>query len=212
MDTSGRIHTGINVHHFTGGPCAELVVLGSAAAAGAGPLATMVAVGDRDRGVIAPCGRCRQVLLDQHPDCLVIVPDGDEPSPVPIRKLLPHSYRSPDATPERFLRFTPDSYEAVVTGRKTATTRFDDPCVVGPVWLLFEFDDGYRRLPGFIESVDSTRFDRITDEDAQREGGSAAPEVQHGLRRHHPTIRPDSPVDAVRFRLLGNTSAASDPS
>ncbi|GAA1524353.1 hypothetical protein [Brevibacterium permense] len=24
MDTTGRIHTGVNVHHFTGGPCAEL--------------------------------------------------------------------------------------------------------------------------------------------------------------------------------------------
>lgn len=36
MDTSGRIHTAVNVYHFTGGPCAELVVLGAAAAAGAG--------------------------------------------------------------------------------------------------------------------------------------------------------------------------------
>lgn len=28
----------------------------------------MVPVGDGDHGVIAPCGRCRQVLLNQHPD------------------------------------------------------------------------------------------------------------------------------------------------
>jgi cytidine deaminase len=32
MDTAGRIHTAVNVFHFTGGPCAELVVLGAAAA------------------------------------------------------------------------------------------------------------------------------------------------------------------------------------
>src|SRR5690606_24277356 len=75
MDTSGRIHTGVNVHHFTGGPCAELVVIGAAAAANAGPLVTIAAVGDRNRGVLAPCGRCRQVLLDLHPDALVVVPD-----------------------------------------------------------------------------------------------------------------------------------------
>ena len=74
MDTTGRIFTGVNVYHFTGGPCAELVVLGQAASEGAGPLTTIVAVGDGGRGVIPPCGRCRQVLLDQHPDCFVIVP------------------------------------------------------------------------------------------------------------------------------------------
>ena len=62
MDTEGRIFTGTNVYHFTGGPCAELVVLGAAATAGAGPLTTMVAVGNEARGVIAPCGRCRQTL------------------------------------------------------------------------------------------------------------------------------------------------------
>src|SRR3712207_5766916 len=73
MDTTGRIHTGVNVFHFTGGPCAELVVLGAAAAAGAGPLTTIVAVGDGGRGVIPPCGRCRQHLLDLHPDCFVIL-------------------------------------------------------------------------------------------------------------------------------------------
>lgn len=36
MDVTGTIHTTVNVYHFAGGPCAELVVLGAAAAAGAG--------------------------------------------------------------------------------------------------------------------------------------------------------------------------------
>jgi cytidine deaminase len=94
-DTSGRIWTGVNVLHFTGGPCAELVALGSAAAAGAGPLTTIVAVGDRDRGVLAPCGRCRQVLLDLHPDIAVLVPAGAVgPTAVPVADLLPHGYRA----------------------------------------------------------------------------------------------------------------------
>jgi hypothetical protein len=33
MDTHGWNHSGVNVHHFTGGPCAELAVVGLAAAA-----------------------------------------------------------------------------------------------------------------------------------------------------------------------------------
>jgi cytidine deaminase len=41
MDTHGRIHVGVKNHHFTVGPCAELVVLGIAATADAGPLVTM---------------------------------------------------------------------------------------------------------------------------------------------------------------------------
>ncbi|WGP05119.1 hypothetical protein QFE97_13510 [Bacillus subtilis] len=44
MDTVGRIHTGVNVHHFNGGLCAELVAIGTAAAANAGPLVTIAAV------------------------------------------------------------------------------------------------------------------------------------------------------------------------
>src|SRR5699024_11401305 len=74
MDTTDRIHTGVNVNHFTGGSCAEIVAIGTAAAAGAGPLVTIAAVGDRDRGVLSPCGRCRHVILDLHPDAPLIPP------------------------------------------------------------------------------------------------------------------------------------------
>ena len=52
MDADGVIYTGVNVHHFTGGPCAEVVVLGVAAAAAAAPLITMVAVGSDGRGIL----------------------------------------------------------------------------------------------------------------------------------------------------------------
>lgn len=88
----GRIITGVNVYHFTGGPCAELVVIGTAAAQGAYDLDTMVAVGDRGRGVIPPCGRCRQVLLDYFPALKVIVGSGGTLSAVPVVDLLPESY------------------------------------------------------------------------------------------------------------------------
>jgi cytidine deaminase len=207
MDTTGRIFIGVNAYHFTGGPCAELVVLGVAAAEGAGPLTTMVAVGDGGRGVIAPCGRCRQVLLDQHPDCLVIVPGESGPDAVAIRDLLPRAYHFPDAVAERLVRFDPRYYDAIANGRKTATTRFHDPCAVGPAWFLFDFDDEYRRLRGFVESIVTKRFDELTDEDAHREDCATAEELRELLRWHYPDIADDSPVEFARFQLLAKDEA-----
>jgi cytidine deaminase len=88
----GRIITAVNAYHFTGGPCAELVLIGAAAAQGAYELDTIVAVGDRERGVVPPCGRCRQALLDYFPTLNVIVGSGDAVRTVPITDLLPESY------------------------------------------------------------------------------------------------------------------------
>ncbi len=88
----GRIVTAVNAYHFTGGPCAELVLIGAAAAQGVYDLDTIVAVGDRDRGVVPPCGRCRQALLDYFPDLKVIVGEGDRVRAVLITDLLPASY------------------------------------------------------------------------------------------------------------------------
>lgn len=88
----GRIVTAVNAYHFTGGPCAELVLIGAAAAQGLYELDTIVAVGDRDRGVVPPCGRCRQVLLDYFPALDVIIGAGDSVRTVAITDLLPESY------------------------------------------------------------------------------------------------------------------------
>lgn len=88
----GRIITAVNAYHFTGGPCAELVLIGAAAAQGAYELDTIVAVGDRERGIVPPCGRCRQVLLDYFPTIEVIVGTGDGPRAFSVADLLPESY------------------------------------------------------------------------------------------------------------------------
>jgi cytidine deaminase len=88
----GRIVTAVNVYHFTGGPCAELVLIGAAAAQGVYELDTIVAVGDRDRGVVPPCGRCRQVLLDCFPALKVIVGEEDRVRTVHMADLLPERY------------------------------------------------------------------------------------------------------------------------
>ncbi|MFG2906921.1 cytidine deaminase family protein [Kitasatospora sp. NPDC048286] len=91
-NADGRIVTALNAYHFTGGPCAELVLIGAAAGQGVYELTTVVAVGDRERGVIPPCGRCRQVLLDYFPEVGVIVGRGPELRTVPVSALLPGAY------------------------------------------------------------------------------------------------------------------------
>jgi len=88
-DAAGRIHVGVNVYHFTGGPCAELVALGTARTSGARELTAIVAVGDSGRGVKAPCGRDRQILADYHPNIRVIVPTPLGVRNVAIDDLLP---------------------------------------------------------------------------------------------------------------------------
>lgn len=85
----GRMFGGINVYHFTGGPCAELVALGHARASGARALDSIVAYGDRGRGPIGPCGRDRQVLFDYHPGIRVLLPTEDGLRSVRITDLLP---------------------------------------------------------------------------------------------------------------------------
>jgi cytidine deaminase len=84
-----RMYGGINLYHFTGGPCAELVALGHARASGARELSTIVAVGNHGRGPVGPCGRDRQILLDYHPNIRVILPTTDGVKSVRIKDLMP---------------------------------------------------------------------------------------------------------------------------
>ena len=93
-NADGDVFSGLNVFHFTGGPCAELVVLG--VAAGGAPLVSMVAV--KQTGVVPPCGRCRQVLFDYFPDLRVVIDlDDRRRRAVPLRELLPWPPYSPPA-------------------------------------------------------------------------------------------------------------------
>lgn len=97
-DTAGRMHGGINLYHFTGGPCAELVALGHARASGARGLTTIVAVGDGGRGPVGPCGRDRQVLFDYHPRIRVLLPTGNGVRSVRILDLMPLVRGGPSRT------------------------------------------------------------------------------------------------------------------
>lgn len=203
MDTYGRIHTGVNVHHFTGGPCAELVAIGTAAAAEAGPLVTIAAAGDGGRGLMSPCGRCRQVILDLHPDALVAIPGADPAGAAdiaPISTLLPRYYRQPDSAPQRLLRFHPRYYDATTSARKTLTVRWQESHTPGPALAYFEHTD-HGPLPVEITSVDNHRLSELTPQILALQTGSSVTRYIAGLRDHYPTMPEDAEVDVVTFRL-----------
>jgi cytidine deaminase len=166
-------------------------------------LITIVAVADGERGVIAPCGRCRQVLLDLHPDVYAIVPIDGELQSRPIRDLLPSSYRranSPDRM--RVEYFHPRYFEPIVAGHKTATVRYRDPVQVGPA--VFVFDDGHtvRRLDGDVEQVNARKVAKLTDDDAHREDLDDRQSLLDALAEHYPDLHDDDMVDVVTFRIV----------
>lgn len=191
MDLRGNIYAGVNNYHFNGGPCAELVVLGMAASAHAGRLASMVAVADGGRGVISPCGRCRQVMLDQHTDICVLVPTDEGIRSVSVRELLPFSYMHPDEDPDRFVRFSARYYDDVIAGTKTRTIRYRDPVPLGPTTFVFEDEQttGFRVLDGVIDSITPIRLSDLDEE------------YQKGLEGHYPDLPGDVLLDDVRFHI-----------
>jgi len=204
LDTDGRLHHAVNVHHFTGGPCAELVAIGVAAATTRAPLVAMVAVGDRGRGVIPPCGRCRQVMLDYFPNIMVLVLDGGAVRAVPIRELLPWSFdwheqqeqEKPGTT--QVVHFGASYLDAARAGAKRTTIRFRDPVAVGPAILWFECDPPVT-LQAAVTRVVPTVISRLTDDDAVRDGFRDRAELIEHLDLHYPGIADDDDVTIVHF-------------
>ncbi|TVU63946.1 hypothetical protein FQP90_08100 [Paenarthrobacter nitroguajacolicus] len=201
MDTNGRIYEAVNVHHFTGGPCAELVTLGVAAAAQTGPLVTMAAAGSDGRGLIPPCGRCRQVMLDLHPDILIAVPTAVGPQMHSIRKLLAESYVHPEADAERIFRFNKRYYDAIVSGVKTSSVRWDEHLSVGPALFYFEDDDAHKPLQGQILTVQRYRLSELTIERLRLREDDTVENYVDDLRTHYPLMPDDTFVDVVDFRV-----------
>lgn len=197
LDENARIHVGLNLYHFTGGPCAELVALAVARAAGARAPRLIVAVGDAGRGVLAPCGRDRQVLADYFPDIQVIVPTEEGTQVVPIAELLPRTFRWQAQQVQR-LRFRAGHLAAVRDGSKRVTMRFRDPVQVGPALLVFEADDE-ACLPGHITSTVAKPVSSITDDEARQDGFASAAEVLPGLRDYYPSLKPSDEIVIVHF-------------
>lgn len=201
MDTSGQIHTAVNVHHFTGGPCAELVVLGVAAAAQAGPLIAMASAGDRGRGLNAPCGRCCQVMLDLYPDLRVAVPTESGPQMRPIANLLPDALNAPDPHAERVLRFHKRYYEPIMAGKKLSTARWNEPVAPGPAIFYFEDDEDHGPLQGQILEVNKFLLDELTPDALRLTGDDTVNEYIAILRVFYPEMPADAVIEVADFIL-----------
>jgi cytidine deaminase len=217
MAADYRMFAGVNLYHFTGGPCAELVALGAARAQGARQLRCIVAVGNHGRGVLGPCGRDRQVFVDYYPAMRVIVPTPDGLRSVLAADLMPLAqrwtaqdgtggledeslYQDPETTGPQAVRFDPRHLDAVRSGIKTKTTRFHDPAHLGPARLVFESDPEVV-LPGEVTELRHCLVAELTDEDARAEGMQVAADLRRGLRDHYPDLADTDEVDVVTFRL-----------
>lgn len=94
---SGRVFTAVNLDATVGraAVCAEAVALGAAVMAGE-TVALVAAVRhprpDEPGGpaLVAPCGLCRELLLDHAPEAEVLMPGEGR---VALRALLPRPYR-----------------------------------------------------------------------------------------------------------------------
>ena len=92
----GRVVTGCNVENVSYGLglCAECAVVCALYSGGGGRLVALSCVGP-DAGLLMPCGRCRQVLLEHGgPGMLIDHPRG----PQPLRMLLPDAFGPDDLT------------------------------------------------------------------------------------------------------------------
>lgn len=88
---SGRIYTGINLDLACGiGFCAEHSAVAEMLKSRETVVRSIVAV-NAER-IVAPCGRCREMLVQVDPrnlDCEVLLPDGASAT---LRELLPNAW------------------------------------------------------------------------------------------------------------------------
>lgn len=89
LTADGQMFLGVNLYHFSGGPCAEVVALGRMLTDTDSLPVSIVAVGRVERGVVSPCGVCRQILHDRWPDVDVILDRAGTLIRVGIAELLP---------------------------------------------------------------------------------------------------------------------------
>lgn len=206
-DARGEVFTGMNVSHFTGGPCAEPVVIGQAAAAGAAPLTTIVAVLAHGRQVIPPCGRCRQQLFDYYPDSRAIIRGKNGLESVPITALLPLPYDYRDyepGGPPPALHMGDRYLDAIRNGTKRGTVRVHDPVAPGPIRLIFEHEDGSATtLAADVTGVERKTAAGLTDQDAVLDGFADLTELRTALDSHYPGLAGSTEVDLVRFETTG---------
>ena len=91
---NGKVYSGVNCDGIHGS-CAEYITIGMAISAGERKFDTIVAVHDKAPNcLVAPCGNCRQMLVEYCPDIKVILNNDDnEMIKVDIKDLIPFAWK-----------------------------------------------------------------------------------------------------------------------
>ena len=93
LGSNGRIYTGVNVENASYGLtlCAEKAALAQAVSDGCRSFKS-IAVYEKKKGVILPCGACRQALYEFSPKCKVALRSTKGTSFISLEKLLPKAF------------------------------------------------------------------------------------------------------------------------
>ncbi len=91
---NGKIITGVNVENSSYGLtiCAERNAIAQAIKEGIREFDALVCV-ESKKGIITPCGACRQVLTEFNPELKVLIKKGGKESFINLSKLLPESFK-----------------------------------------------------------------------------------------------------------------------
>ncbi|MDH6132428.1 cytidine deaminase [Kitasatospora sp. MAA4] len=100
LAADGRIIVGLHSEAMVGrfSVCAETAALSSAILCGASPVAIAAVRYPKpsEEGparIVAPCGACRELLLDYAPDIGVVIQRGDSAGLIPVSQEFPDKYR-----------------------------------------------------------------------------------------------------------------------
>ncbi|MFC8084528.1 ASCH domain-containing protein [Streptomyces sp. NPDC057340] len=184
MAADYRMFAGVNLYHFTGGPCAELVALGAARAQGARQMRCIVAVGNHD-----------------------VMPLTQRWTPEGMSALDPSLCQDRETAGSPIIRFNPRYLEGVRSGTKTKTTRFRDPAQLGPARLVFESDPEVV-LSAEVTGIRHCLVSELTLQDAQAEGLTTTAELREALNAHYPDLAGTDQVDVITFHLNDRTGGA----
>ncbi|ROZ61496.1 ASCH domain-containing protein [Kocuria soli] len=200
---SGATVLGLNTYHFLGGPCGEVSALSNHAASRPDDAIVAVAAAYGAAGdVIAPCGKCRQILFDLDPGIECVVRTANGLTSLAARELLPFGYdwRAVEA-PQRIYMW--EGYESTIRdGSKRQTIRIDDPFRPGPAELMFEKTSGETvTIAAEVTAVRAVARDELSEDDARRDGFTDLDALHRALDQHYPGLAAADQVDIVSFTI-----------
>lgn len=203
LTRSGKHVLGLNAYHFLGGPCGEITALANHAATHpSDPVVAVVAVYGPTGQVIAPCGKCRQVLYDLDPTIQCVVRGSNGLEALSITDLLPHAFDVQAIEQEQRIYMWEGYERAVRNGAKRQTIRIDDPFHEGPATLVFEKENGeVVTIPARVTSIITVRRCDLSDEQARNDGFESLVELQAALDMYYPGLESEDMTDVVNFEL-----------